>query len=473
MAEVWYCKKIREQEREIKNLREDKEKKDEEIKEFKEKVRELEDKLKQFAIRKSSKRPKFPDFSLSKQERLINHNKGKSTGRRLKTDKLKEVTKEKHIYPEGINKTKCCCINKRIVTRLIEGKKEVILYYIYKEKWGNKTGKIKSVFSKSEYGMEITVILAFLVYELHLSVENTRKILLFFCDLELSKSQINSLLEQISGKWEKEFNNISNLILLSLVVYIDETGWKIFDKNCYTWIFKSINHTLLLYGEKRNEEVLDKILPLDQFEGIGVTDCYRVYVKRFKKAQKCWAHFLRDAIKLMLLYPNNEKYKIFFQEALKIFHDSKKIKKDNTSQQQKEKSVLELTERIKTICNEVDTKLNKESSLDYRKYVNLHKRLINNLDDLFVFVTTAAEPTSNIAERGLRPTAIARNNYQTSKTKKGAKRRSIISSVLSSLKQNLHDFTLKTVTAEILKWESTGKSLFHMQLQTAQQSLSP
>ena len=99
--------------------------------------------------------------------------------------------------------------------------------------------------------------------------------------------------------------------------------------------------------------------------------------------------------------------------------------------------------------------------------------MIKNLDDLFVFVTSLAEPTSNHAERGLRSTSRARNNYQTSKTKKGAKRRSVITSVLTSLKQNLPSFTLKDITDEVMKWEFTGKSLFQIQLQTLQGRASP
>jgi len=47
------------------------------------------------------------------------------------------------------------------------------------------------------------------------------------------------------------------------VVHIDESGWKIGKENCYTWIFKSICHTVLLYGEKRDEGVLDRMLPRD------------------------------------------------------------------------------------------------------------------------------------------------------------------------------------------------------------------
>ena len=44
------------------------------------------------------------------------------------------------------------------------------------------------------------------------------------------------------------------------------------------------------------------MLPPDVFDGIGVSDDAAVYQGRFAQAQKCWAHLLRKAIKLTLLF---------------------------------------------------------------------------------------------------------------------------------------------------------------------------
>ena len=193
---------------------------------------------------------------------------------------------------------------------------------------------------------------------------------------------------------------------------------------------------------------------------------YRIYVNRFEKAQKCWAHFLRKAIKLMLLYPEKDEYRAFFEKLFEIFTAGKKFKqKEKLNDKQKENKVKILQSKILTICKEKETKLSKTTDKDWREFVNLQKNLVRNLDDLFTFVMISeVEPTNNRAERGFRKTALARNNYQTSKTKKGAKRRSIIDSVLTSLKQNLSDFSMESVTTEVSQWRKTGKSLFQKQL---------
>jgi transposase len=90
---------------------------------------------------------------------------------------------------------------------------------------------------------------------------------------------------------------------------------------------------------------------------------------------------------------------------------------------------------------------------------------------LFTFVTAApiAAPqgdpkpvagTNNEAERTLRSAAQARQTGRTSKTLRGARRQTILSSVLESLRNQLPTFTLASVIDEVLRWSHTGLSCF-------------
>lgn len=482
MPEVWYLKQLREQVKKIKKLAQEIDSLKKKLNEKDNRIKALEDELKQIAQRKASKKPKFSDYSLAKQERLLSKgDKFKSPGRRTKAEKLKEVTREEHVYPEGVPPEQCIVDYTRIVTHVTEGKKEVVLYHIYKKKWSKLTAKLPQALPRSEYGVEVGVILAFLVYSLGLSHDQARQILSFFCHLEIPQPQINVLLNQMGKLWKKEFDRLCDLILLAFVVYVDETGWKEGTKRCYTWLFKSLSHTVFLYGEGRSEEVLNKILPRDLFKGIGITDCYKMYEKYFGEAQKCWAHFLRKIIKLMLLHPKKKQYKAFFKKLHELFKEAKELKVkwkelaeqgNPLTEEQKKERIEVLKEKVQALCTQKDTRMTKKTPKDKREFVNLHKNLIRNLDDLFTFVLhEGVEPTNNTAEQALRSTARARNNYQTSKTAKGSKRRSTITSVLASLKQNLPDFSLKSVTEEIRKWQEEGKSLFQKQLETLQKSL--
>lgn len=466
MAEAWYLKKLRQLEKTLRKLLGELAEEKAKLEAAEKENKDLRRQLHEMAMAKEAKRPKFPDYSLTKHELKIRKQEcKKSTGRIPFVEKLKEVEFKKDIYPHNIEPRDCVLVSERIVTHLKDGRKEVWLYRIYRKKWGRARGKLPDVFGKSEYGIEVVVAIAFLVYGLGISHAATCQILAFFCGINMKKAEVNSLIGQLSKSWEKEFEKISDLIVLSMVVHVDESGWKIGRQNCYAWIFKSLMHTILLYGEHRDEEVLDRILPRDLFRGTGVSDCYRIYEKRFTTAQKCWAHFLRKAIKLKLLYPEKKTYHDFFTELYAIFVAAKELKEKSD---EKMEGVKKLEEKIKKICMDSERKLAKETPKDEREFVNLQKSLTRNIKDLFTFVfIKEVDPTNNNAEQGVRHVARARNNYQTSKTKHGAKRHSIIASVLFSLKQNLAAFNLETVTREAIRWRTEGQSLFDRQLQQA------
>lgn len=462
MEEPWYQKFIRDLQKKLKRAEKAKEEVEDEAKRLRGEVEDLKRQLKEMAMAKEARRPRFPDYGLQKHERSLVSSLHKSTGRIPFEKKLQLVQFTKDIYPEGIEPERCVLRSQRIVTQLNQGVKEIWLYKMYREKWGRAYGKIPEVFGKSEYGVSVVVALGFLVYVLKLSQDQAGQVLSFFAQIELTKSEIESLLGQLGRVWEKDYDTISSLILFAKTVCVDETGWKIGKENCYTWIFKSINHTLLLYGEKRNEEVLDRILPRKKFTGVGSSDCYRIYENRFEKAQKCWAHFLRKAIKLMLLYPENRRYNEFFKSLYAIFVEAKNLK---LLEGEKAEGISILESKVAILCTEKLRKLTEKTLRDEREFVNLQKNLTRNLKDLFTFVSVKeVDPTNNTAEQGLRHVARSRNNYQTSKTKAGAHRHSVISSVFFSLRQNLKEFTMQVVTDEVIRWQKQGKSLFAEQL---------
>lgn len=465
-------KELREKERKIKEQAERIWELEGELFEKERKLKQAEEEIKRLALAKEAKRPKFPDYSLSRQERLLAKKTFLSPGRRLKVEKMKEIDREENVFPEGLIPEECIVSHTRIVTHLKNGQKEVVLYRIYRK--GRKKGKIPNVLPRSEYGFEIVVALAFLIQHLGLSFDQASQVLSFFCNVELKKSEIDILLHGLSREWEKEVEYLSKLIFLSMVVYMDETGWKVGKKNCYTWIFTTMLHTVFLYGESRKEEVLEKILPWKEFRGIGVSDCLKIYENRFSKSQKCWAHFLRKAIKLMLLYPEKIEYKTFFDALFAVFSDAKKLKEEKISKDEKNKKLDAFQQTIENLCTEVKTKLNAKTVKDFREFVNLQKTLIRNKESLFTFVTVSGvEPTNNRSERGLRKTSKARNNYHTNKSDKGAKRTSVIATVMASLKQNLPHFSLQEITQEVIQWRIQGKSLFQKQLDLIHQPASP
>jgi hypothetical protein len=107
---------------------------------------------------------------------------------------------------------------------------------------------------------------------------------------------------------------------------------------------------------------------------------------------------------------------------------------------------------------------------DYRLLCNELMRLML-AQQLFTFVTAApvkmphgktapVAGTNNEAERTLRSAAQARKTGRTNKTLRGARRQTILVSVLESVRRQLATFTLSSVIGEILHWSDAGRSCF-------------
>jgi hypothetical protein len=252
-------------------------------------------------------------------------------------------------------------------------------------------------------------------------------------------------------------------------LYIDETGWKVGKRSCYTWIFSTLTTVLYKCGVGRGKVVLTDVLG-ELFDGIGVTDNYSAYQSQFTKHQLCWAHFLRKAIALSLRNPENGQYKRFMKSLFAIYYDAVRFSHDRRlSAGGRQAKVNNLQSRIRMICRRYGEILNDTAPADDAKFVLLQNELVDHTEKLFVFVLhPEVEATNNRSERQARAEAMARKAARTSKTESGARRRGVIMSVLASLSKRMEHFTLGSVLAEINRWIETGQSIFREELASIQ-----
>jgi hypothetical protein len=354
------------------------------------------------------------------------------------------------------------------VWRLEQGRAVLIAYQIYRGP-NSQYGKIPGVLGRSEFGLEIVVEIAYLVYVIGLSFDKVCLLLNFFQHLRLHKSQADALLQRLSRHWENEFEILCTLLANSLVVHADETSWSLNS----VWAFLSEKARVLLFGVHKDANTLERLLDPATFTGVMFSDDAAVYAN-FTLAQKCWAHLLRKAIKLTLQDPKNADYRAFTDGLLEIYREACRVQHDGRlSDAGRARKVAALDDAIWDLCEPMWlTELPQQQGLDndYRLLVNELMRLMLG-QELFTFVTveTAEQPngastkvdaTNNEAERTLRGAAQARKTGRTNKTLNGARRQTILTSVFESLRLYLSHFTLSSVLAEIERWQEVGRSCF-------------
>ena len=358
--------------------------------------------------------------------------------------------------------------------RLEQGRAVLIAYQIYRGP-GNRYGQIPGVLGRGEFGMEIIIEIAYFVYVIGLSFDKVCLMLQFMQGLPLGKTQVDALLQRLARHWQHEFDVLCTLLANSLVVHTDETSWSINS----VWAFLSEKARLVFFGVHKDAETLKQILDPDTFAGLVISDDAAVYAN-FTQAQKCWAHLLRKAIKLTLQDPDEPEYRQFTDRLLEIYYQARRVQRDGRlSAAGRARKVAALDDEIFELCAGLWSlelpPLEEGPENDYRLLVNEVMRLML-AQQLFTFVTAEpvtkpngqSEPvagTNNESERVLRNPAGARDAGRTSKTVFGARRRTIIVSVLESLRLYLKIFTLANVIAEVQSWVDKGRSCFTKLLQ--------
>jgi transposase len=408
-----------------------------------------------------------------KKSRKRKRAKGKRRGRIRTADKIAQAVRTEPVYPEGVAPEECWLSHTRPVWRLEGGQAVLVAYDIYR---GPKSqyGKIPGVLGRSEFGLEIIVTIAHLVYIVGLSLDKVCLLLNFFQNLKLRKSQADALLNQLSRHWEDEFETLCTLLANSAVVHADETSWSLNS----VWAFLSEQVRLLFFGVPKDAATLAQILDPATFSGILISDDAAVY-RNFTQSQKCWAHLLRKAIKLTLLDPEITEYRRFTDRLLEIYRKACRVQRDKRfSEAGRAARVGELDDEVLDLVGPMwaaELPPHQEGSLeDYRLLCNEIMRLMLD-QQLFVFVTAppttapngetqAVAGTNNESERTLRGPAAARATGRTNKKVRGARRQTVITSVLESTRQYLLEFTLTTLLAEIERWTTRGRSCFTDQL---------
>jgi transposase len=398
--------------------------------------------------------------------------KNKSKGRRRRhDDKMHLVARTEPVYPQGVPPQECELSHTRLVWRLEEGRAVLVAYEVYRGP-KNRYGKIPGVVGRCEFGWEIIIAVAHLTYDLGVSLDKACSILDFFQDLPLRKSQAEALLKQLAKHCEHQFDVLCVLVANSAIVHADETSWSLKS----VWAFLSEQARVLLFGVNKDAETLQRIVDADVFQGILFSDDAAVY-SRFTQMQKCWAHLIRKAIKLTLQDAQDRRYRLLAEGLLKIYRDARAIQTDATLDAAgKLAQVAALEDELALLC--YGKPLPATSRGLEHDYVLLAHEVMRLKDDqsLFTFVTASSpiQPngetmpvggTNNEAERTLRNPAEARKTGRTNKTAAGTRRRTIVTSVLQSLRLYLPKYTLKTVIAETLRWLQTGRSCFEEQLQ--------
>lgn len=271
---------------------------------------------------------------------------------------------------------------------------------------------------KCRLGLNVTLLAAFMKYELHLPLGKICKNLEVCFGLKTTPATIYNHIKLLSQYYEGEYEKIKERIRKSEAVNTDETSWRINGKNYWLWAFLAEDAVLFKIDKSRSGDVPIDVLG-KEFGGVLSTDFFAAYNRLLCRKQKCWVHLLRDTKKIS---KNSEEAKKFHKKTKRLLKDMKKFKEKNPPQKEIAKAKKRFQRRLEKLI---------EGPYTDPDCIRLAKRLKQHRDSMLTFLEVkSVDSDNNKVERIIRAFVIIRKISAGNKSEEGAKAHEIMMTVI-------------------------------------------
>ena len=363
---------------------------------LKQRIDELEARLN--ANSSNSSRPPSSDSPFAKPTKKVSGKKGKpgaKKGHKGTRYQMLEPTKQHDLLPAtctcGSRKfTKCEPYYTHQHLELPEVRMSVTHFTLHRGEC-SCCGKINRANLPNEYRTGYGPRLCAIIAELAGSHGDSRLTIQNFCTsvlgFTISLGTIQKILDRTSEAITPLYEEIGAKARQAAVNHVDETSWRLKGALCWLWVLANSTVALFMIHSKRSKGAFKDLIR--EWEGILVSDGYRVYTDWVGLRQTCLAHLIRDA--RALSESKNPELARFGANALS---------------------------ELKRLCHMAHAPpTNGEWRAFYARFIRLitrhhgkkdetgkfAARLFREIDSLWVFLEKAGvSPTNNHAERTLR-----------------------------------------------------------------------
>jgi transposase len=229
------------------------------------------------------------------------------------------------------------------------------------------------------------------------------------------------------------------------VKHADETSWRTDGKNGYAWLFATVDLSIFLFKKTRSSSVPRSLFGEERLPGTLVVDRYNGYNKMPCKIQYCYGHLLRELEDLEKEFQDQAEIKTFVSVVAPLFALAMGLRGQPISDARFLEKAFEVKGQIKAAMQAPAQHLGIRRIQDI--FTQHEQRLYHWAEDRQV------PADNNLAERDLRPTVIARKVSFGSQSDAGAHTRSILMTVVHTLKKRREDVAtrLKYVLDELAK----------------------
>lgn len=217
------------------------------------------------------------------------------------------------------------------------------------------------------------------------------------------------------------------------IKYADETSWREARRKAWLWTVVTSTVTVFMIHARRNAVAARAVLARadGSFIGVLVSDRHGAYNGwSDMKHQFCWAHLIRDFIKVSERRSDSERVgKALLAETSRMFAWWQRVR-DST--------LLRSTFRVymRSVRRRVEALLTEGAAVPHFKTARTCAKLLKRRRALWTFLRVeGVEPTNNTAERAVRHGVLCRKTSQGTHSEEGSRFVERILSVHATLRQ--------------------------------------
>lgn len=217
----------------------------------------------------------------------------------------------------------------------------------------------------------------------------------------------------------------------SLVKHADETSWRTDGQSGYVWLFATNKISIFLFRMTRSASVPREVFGDKPLPGTLVVDRYNAYNKAPCTIQHCYAHLLRDVEDVEKEFSDEQEVKNFVATLVPLMAAAMGLRSLPIADSEFYMRANEIKSHILQVV---------DAPARHLAIRRIQEIFHENEDRLYHWVTDRQIPAdNNLAERDLRPSVIARKVSFGSQSDAGAQTRSILMTVLHTLKKRCAD----------------------------------
>ena len=255
--------------------------------------------------------------------------------------------------------------------------------------------------------------------------------------LRVTTGGLTQAMDRIGWRLTSFYEAARQAVRKADAVFGDETSWYIMGKIAWLWTFVTAKVAFFVIRRSRGTDVVRAVMG-KKFGGVLHCDFWAAYAEGTESLkQRCFAHLMRELHKWMEPFRKPPPNYVRFHDLLcpilkKALAVKKRAEAESWQHAPRQRWVALLYRRLDRLLAKPWSNANA---------VRLAKRLRKFDLDLFLFLYHPdVEATNNRAERALRPLVIGRKVFGGSRTLRGARTLSVISTLVRTCHLRHLDF---------------------------------